>query len=417
MTKHVLVIGDGVIGRCVAYYTAKQGHRVTIVERNAEDHDGCSFGNAGMITPSHFIPLAAPGAIPYALRSMWNRESPVWLKPRLDPGLISWGLKFSRASTKARVDRGAPLLRDMNVESRRLFDRLSGNDPESCGFITKGMLMLCNSEDGLATEREHAEHAQRLGVEARVLSPREVAEREPDVRMSIVGGVFYPLDAQLVPSRFMELMSEKLTEAGVARSFSTEVVDWVQRSGKVTAVRTSAGEIAADEYVVAGGSWSPRLVKSLGISLPLQAGKGYSLTLPSPKVVPQRGLILAEAHVAVTPMQGALRIGGTMEIAGFDERINPARVRGIIKSATKYLPDFEPGDFEGIEPWCGLRPLSPDGLPYVGKFGRFENLWVATGHAMLGLSLGPITGKLVSEMLSGLTPSLPTLLLSPDRYS
>jgi D-amino-acid dehydrogenase len=417
MTRRVLIIGDGVIGRCVAYYSAKAGLRVTLVERNGPDHDGCSFGNAGMITPSHFIPLAAPGAIPYALRSMWNPESPVWLKPRLDAGLISWGLKFSRASTKARVDQSAPLLRDMNLESRRLFEQLANGSSEKFGLIRKGMLMLCASENGLRTERAHAEHARDLGVEARVMTALEVAELEPDISMAIVGGVYYPQDAQLVPSRFMQFMSGMLESEGVESVFSTEVTEWVQRTGRIGGVRTSAGEIRADEYVVAGGSWSPRLVRELGVRLPLQAGKGYSLTLAAPRAMPRRGLILSEASVAVTPMEGALRIGGTMEIAGFDERINPARIRGIVKSATKYLTDFAASDFEGIEPWCGLRPLSPDGLPYVGRIGRYENLWTATGHAMLGLSLGPVTGKLMAEMLSGAVPSLPTILLSPDRYA
>jgi len=414
--KSVVIVGDGVIGRCVAYYTAKQGHRVTIIERSGRDHDGCSFGNAGMITPSHFVPLAAPGAIPYALRSMWNAESPVWLKPRLDFGLIGWGLKFSRASTKARVDRAAPLLRDMNVESLRLFTKFAGRGDEF-GLITKGMLMLCNTEAGLDVEREHAAHAQRLGVEARILSAREIAEMEPDVRMSIVGGAYYPQDAQLVPSRFMSFLGERLAEAGVESRYETKVTGWIRRGGGIGAVRTDAGEIKADEFVIAGGSWSPALVRDLGLSLPLQPGKGYSLTIEKPKAKPRRGLILSEAHVAITPMDDVLRIGGTMEIAGFDERVNPARVRGIIKSATAYLPDYDPKELSTIEPWYGLRPLSPDGLPYIGRFGKYENLWAATGHAMLGLSLGPITGKLVAELLSGSTPSLPTVMLSPDRYS
>jgi D-amino-acid dehydrogenase len=417
MTKHVLVVGDGVMGRCTAYFAARKGHRVTVVERNAPDHDGCSFHNAGMVSPSHIIPLASPGMIAYALKTIWNPESPFWLKPRLDPDLISWGLLFHRASTKARVERAAPLLRDLNLESRRLFEELARGAGESYGLITNGTLMLCETPKGLDSERHEAEHAQRIGVEAKVLSAREVEELEPDISLTTIGGVHYPQDAQVVPAKFMSFMGEKLREAGVETLFSTKVTGWSRKNGAIAAVRTSAGEIAADEFVVAGGSWSPEVVRDLDIRLPLQAGKGYSLTLKSPKAMPRRGLIFREARLAVTPMMGTLRIGGTMEIAGFDERVNPARVRGIIKSATRVLTDFVPADFEGIEPWMGLRPLSPDGLPYVGKFARFPNLWAATGHAMLGLSLGPITGKLMAEMLSGEPPSIPTQLLAPDRYS
>lgn len=415
--KHVLVIGDGVMGRCIAYYAAGKGHRVTIVERNASDHDGCSFHNAGMVSPSHIIPLAAPGTISYALRRMWNPESPVWLKPRLDPALLSWGWRFHRASTKEHVERAAPLLRDLNVESRRLFEEIAGGEGEAFGLITRGMLMLCETRETLAKESAIAEHARRIGVEANVLDAAGVAALEPDIRLAVVGGVHYPQDAQVVPAKFMQFLAARVAERGVETRFSTKVTGWTARNGKVVAVKTGAGEIGADEFVVAGGSWSPELVRDLGIHVPLQAGKGYSLTIREPRALPRRGLIFSEAHIAVTPMMGTLRIGGTMEVAGFDERVNPARVRGIVKSATRVLPDYSARDLEGIEPWCGLRPLSPDGLPYVGRFGRFENLWTATGHAMLGLSLGPVTGKLMAEMLSGLTPSIPVNMLSPDRYA
>jgi len=347
---------------------------------------------------------------------MWNPESPFWLKPRLDPGLISWGLLFLRAATKERVERAAPLLRDLNLESRRLFEELSRGAPDSFGLITKGTLMLCETPAGLESERHEAEHARRIGVEAKIVSAREVAELEPDIGLAVIGGVHYPQDAQVVPAKFMSFLGDKVRDLGVETIFSTKVTGWTRRNGGIKAVRTSAREISADEFVVAGGSWSPGVVRDLDIRLPMQAGKGYSLTLQAPKALPRRGLIFREARLAVTPMMGTLRVGGTMEIAGFDERVNPSRIRGIVKSATRVLTDYVPTDFDVIEPWMGLRPLSPDGLPYVGRFSRYDNLWAATGHAMLGLSLGPVTGKLVAEMLSGEIPSVATEMLSPDRY-
>ena len=179
----------------------------------------------------------------------------------------------------------------------------------------------------------------------------------------------------------------------------------------------SRGEFAADEFILCGGSWSPVLARELGLKIPIQAGKGYSLTLTQPRELPQLCSIFTEARVAVTPMGASLRFGGTMEIAGLNEDINPVRVQGIIKSVPKYFPKFTPEDFDGIQPWRGLRPCSPDGLPYLGRTAKFSNLILATGHAMMGMSLSPITGQLVSEIVSGEKPSFDLNLLSPDRFA
>jgi D-amino-acid dehydrogenase len=197
----------------------------------------------------------------------------------------------------------------------------------------------------------------------------------------------------------------------------TEVTGWSASGGRIESVSTTRGAVTGDEYVVCGGAWSPEVVRHLGVRLPLQAGKGYSLTLPEPKQKPARPMILMEGRVAVTPLNGALRFGGTMEIAGNDESINPARVRGILKTIPQYLPEFGPTDFEGVEPWCGMRPCSPDGLPYIGRFRKYANLVAATGHAMIGVSLGPGTGKLVAAIVSGEAPVMDLGPVDPDRYA
>jgi D-amino-acid dehydrogenase len=175
-------------------------------------------------------------------------------------------------------------------------------------------------------------------------------------------------------------------------------------------------EIEADEWVLCGGSWSPVTASKLKLSLPMQAGKGYSLTMAKTAKSPSIPAILGEARVAVTPMGDSLRFAGTMEVAGLNTDVNPSRVRGILKSIPKYYPEFSASDFEGIQPWVGLRPCSPDGLPYVGRTQRYDNLCIATGHAMMGLSLGPITGQLISQTVSGEKPALMSALLDPDRY-
>ena len=415
MSRHLLVIGGGIIGLCTAYYGVKRGLRVTIVERLPAAHDGCSFGNAGMIVPSHFIPLAAPGAVSTALKWMWNPESPLYIKPRLDSELLSWGWKFMRASTRAHVTRSAPLIRDLSFASRACFEDLA--ETLDFGLVKRGLLMLCKTHHALDEEAKTAAIANDLGVPAQVLDAKATAALEPDVRMDIAGSVYFPKDCHLSPNRLMAALHAELIRANATFSNDTEVAGWRTNGRRIEALQTNRGEFTADEYVLCGGSWSPTIARELRVRLPMQAGKGYSLTLKQPRQLPQTCAIFSEARVAVTPMGGSLRFGGTMEIAGLSQKINPRRVQGIIKSVPRYYPDFAVEDFAGIEPWSGLRPCSPDGMPYVGRFAAYDNLSTATGHAMMGLSLGTITGKLMAEILSGEAPKLDLTLLSPDRYA
>jgi D-amino-acid dehydrogenase len=416
MSKHCLVIGAGVIGLSAAYYLMRRGHRVTILEREAEPRDGCSFGNAGMIVPSHFIPLAAPGMVALGLKWMWNSESPFYVKPRLDAELLAWGWKFWRASTAEHVARSAPLLRDLSFASRACFEELAELTGNDFGLVKRGLLMLCKTAHAFDEEARTAARARELGVPAEVLDAKQAAALDPGVRMDIAGAIHFPQDCHLSPGRFMAVLQRELERGGAAFSFQTEVTGWRVQGRRVEAVRTTLGEFAGDEIVLCGGAWSPAVARGLRLSLPMQAGKGYSLTLPRPRQLPELCAIFAEARVAVTPMGGALRFGGTMEIAGLNSAINPARVRGIINAVPHYFPDFTPEDFAGIKPWCGLRPCSPDGLPFLGRCGAYDNLSTATGHAMMGLSLGPISGRLIAEILSGEPPSIAIPMLSPDRY-
>ncbi|MCS7222420.1 MAG: FAD-dependent oxidoreductase [Anaerolineae bacterium] len=417
MSKHILIIGSGVIGLCTAYYAIQRGHRVTMLERGPANPDNCSLSNAGMIVPSHFVPLAAPGVVGQALRWMWNPESPFYIKPRLSWELLDWGWKFYRAANAAHVARAAPLLRDLHLASRACFEELASQLHDDFGLVQKGLLMLCKTGHALEEEAKVAEQACRLGVPAEVLDARQTAELEPEVRMDIAGAVYFPKDCHLSPERFLASLTRQLERDGVQFVWSTEVTGWRVRGDRIEAACTPRGDFVADEYVVCSGAWSPILVRSLGLRLPMQAGKGYSLTLSHPRQLPVRCAILTEARVAVTPMGGTLRFGGTMEMAGLDEGINARRVRSIIQAVPRYYPDYTPDDFRGIRPWRGLRPCSPDGLPYMGRFSRYINLSIATGHAMMGLSLGPITGKLMAELLSGEKPAIPIELLAPDRYS
>ncbi len=416
MSKHVTIIGAGIVGLCTALYCSERGWRVTIVDSNGEQRDGCSYGNAGMIVPSHFIPLAAPGAVVQGLKWMLNPASPFYIRPRLSFELLEWGVKFWRASSAAHVARAAPLLRDLNLASRACYHELAGAGMD-LGIVDRGTLILCRTRHGLDEESKTAEHARALGLEAHVLGADETAAVDPGARMDVVGSVHYPVDSNLVPGRAMAALQRELTQRGARFAWHTEVTGFrIDRAALQTARLANGKEIAADEFVLAAGSWSAKLGAAAGLNVPLQAGKGYSLTLSSPRKLPRTAAILTEARVAVSPMGDALRVGGTMELSGLDESINPARVRSIIDAFVRYYPDFSHDDFDGVAPWRGLRPCSPDGLPYIGRTSRVSNLLVGTGHAMMGVSLAPITGKVLAQLIAGEPPQIDLSLLSPDRY-
>jgi len=417
MAKEVLIIGGGVVGLCTAYYALQRGHRVTVVERGAPDHDCCSLGNAGLIVPSHFIPLAAPGIVAQGLRMTLRPTSPFYIRPRANRDLVRWCWKFYRAANAAHVARAAPLLRDLNLASRRCYEELADLPGADFGLQKKGLLMLCRTESRLRDEAEVARSARKLGLTADVVTPEEAARLNPGLRMEVAGGVYFADDYHLTPPRLMAWLTRAVEEGGARFRWSTEVTGWRAGGGQIEAVRTAQGELSADEYVLAAGSWSPVVARGLRLSLPLQAGKGYNVTLPHPPRLPTVACTLVEARVAVTPMGERLRFAGTMEIAGLDPSINQTRVDAITGAVPRYFPEFRPEDFRGVPAWSGLRPCSPDGLPYIGRFRRFTNLTAATGHAMMGVSLGPITGQIVAALLSNEQPVLDINMLSPDRYA
>ena len=395
-----------------------------------------------MIVPSHFTPLAAPGMVALGLKWMWNPESPFYIKPRLDLDLLSWGFKFWRAATADHVRRAAPLLRDLHLASRAGYEEFAALPDTDFGLVQKGLVMLCRTQHALDEEAAAAQQARALGVPADVLDARQTAALDPNVTMTVAGSVYFPKDCHLSPDRFMAALKQQCDRLDVKFIWNTEVAGWKLENRRIVSVqvktagapeiirrerdgntksrvgplRSDTNEITADEFVLCGGSWSPVISRDLGLTLPMQAGKGYSLTLTQPRQLPQICSIFTEARVAVTPMIGTLRFGGTMEMAGLNEDINPVRVRGIIKSVPHYYPQFREEDFAEVRPWRGLRPCSPDGLPYLGRTRRASNLVVATGHAMMGLSLGPITGRLVAELITDGKPSLALDLLNPDRY-
>jgi D-amino-acid dehydrogenase len=414
--KTVLVIGGGAIGLCVACHAAERGHLVTLIDRDAPDADRCSMGNAGLVVPSHFIPLAAPGMVRTALKMMRDPRSPFYIKPRLSLDLLTWGWNFWRAANAQQVRHAAPILRDLHLASLTEYEKLAVSRPNSFGLSQHGLLMLCKSEQALHEEAQVASLANELGLPAQVLDKAETAAKEPGIEMDIAGAVFFPKDSHLTPQDLIQFLRTRAKELGVNLKWGAQFQSWRIDRRRVTAAITSTRTFEADEFVLCGGAWSTSIARAAGLHIPMQPGKGYSLTLPSPPQLPKLPAILTEARVAITPMGSSLRFAGTMEIAGMDTRINPARAEGIIRSVSRYYPRFAASDFENIAPWAGLRPCPPDGMPYLGRTRLCDNLTIATGHGMMGISLAPVTGRIVSQLLSDEKPDIDLSLLHPDRF-
>lgn len=414
--NNVLIIGGGAIGLCSAYYLQQAGAQVTVIDKGEFGH-GSSWGNAGYVCPSHFVPLASPGIISQGLKWMLSPTSPFYIKPRLEWDFLSWAWKFRQSCTMEHVRRAMPLLRDLGSASLELYRELATRNEFDFDWTTRGLLTLYRTERGRANCEEEAEHAHHLGVAATLLNRAGLQQLEPHVEIRADGGLYFPDDCHLTPSKFVVGLAKHLEANGVRLLTNTMVSGFKVQGNRVVEATMSSGSLKADEFVLAGGSWSPKIVRSLGIRLPMEAGKGYSITYECKDGKPRIPLILTEARVAVTPMGNTLRFAGTMEIAGLDLSITKRRVDAILLSLKNYFGGFDNLRASEGEVWAGLRPVSPDGLPYIGRFKSYSNLIAATGHAMIGVSLAPVTGKLVAEIATNEMPSFDLSLLNPDRFS
>ena len=420
MSKHILIAGGGIIGLSSAWYLSQAGHKVTVVDQSSLT-DGCSFGNAGMIVPSHFIPLAAPGMVSKGIRWMFNSRSPFFVRPRLNADLFKWGWEFLRHANAKHVDHSIPALKELSLLGKKCYQEWDRTMPFRFGYEERGLMMLYKDHHTAEEEKQTAELANKIGIEARVLDREGVQALEPDVKVDVLGGVYFPGDAHLNPRTLVEHLIATLRSRGVRFLEEHHISGFEYSGNKVSRVQlddvNGSGEtIDFDELVLATGSWSGLVGKQLKLSMPMQAGKGYSFTLPDVEKNVRIPSIFLEARVAVTPMGRTLRFGGTMEIVGVDHSINMERVRGIVESIPKYYPDMHVSMPQAGEIWHGLRPCTPDGLPYIGRSSRYSNLVIATGHAMMGLSLAPATGLLVKEIVGEERTSMPLEAFRPGRF-
>lgn len=413
--KNVAIIGGGIIGLCTAYYLKRSGHRVTIFDKG-DMNDNCSVGNAGMIVPSHIIPLAAPGMISKGIRWMFDSESPFYVRPRLSSKLIRWGIKFYAHANHGHVMRSIPILKEISSMSKELYREIVRENHFDFGYEERGLLMLFKTREVEKEEIETAALANKSKVEAQVLSRDEAQRLEPSVRLDARGAIYFPGDAQINPQLLINRLTEYLEKKGVSIHRNTAVDDFVVKNNQINGVIVKNDLQSFDEVVVATGAWSGLLCSKLGIDMPMQSGKGYSFTLNDVANNVRIPTLLLEGRVAVTPIGTSLRFGGTMEIGDADRTVNMNRVRGIVATIPQFYPDMKVNIPDQREVWSGLRPCSPDGLPYIGRSSMLKNLIIATGHSMMGMSLGPATGKLVSELVDEVACSMDVGRFAPERF-
>jgi len=410
-----IIIGAGIVGLSSAYYLQQSGWEVTVLEKG-DLSDNCSFGNAGMLVPSHFVPLAAPGMIEKGIKWMFDSKSPFYVRPSLNMDLVGWGLKFMKSANKDKAERAAVPLRDISLLSKDLYADLT-KEIGDFGLTNNGILMLYKSDKVGEEELHIAEQARNLGLDVASLSAAEAQALQPDLKLDVLGGIHYRCDAHLNPNQLLALLQKYLLGKGVKIIKNTEVTKIIHEKGQITSLLAGGKQYSANHYVLAGGSWSPEIAKRAGFKIPLMPGKGYSFLVDDTAKNMHIAALLCEAKVSVTPMGGKIRFGGTMEIDAVNDRININRVKGIVESIPKYFPDMHPALPETKDIWYGFRPCSPDGLPYLGNSKSLQNLTVATGHGMMGISLGPATGKLVSELINGQSPSMDINPFSANRYA
>ena len=414
--KKVTIVGGGVIGLCSAYYLTRAGYSVRLIDQG-DIHSGTSFGNAGYVSPSHFVPLASPGIVAKGLQWMLSSSSPFYIKPRLDWDLIRWGFTFWKNATEKTVEKNAKPLNDLLHFSRELTSDIKNDLGNTFRMEEIGCFMLYKSPDTEKHEIELAKEAKKFNLETRIMNAQEVQALETEVEVNVRGGVLYPIDCHLHPGDLMRTLFDYLKSKGTEFQLNTTVTGFEKNGNHISTVHTDKGDFECEELVIATGSWLPVISKSLGIDIILQAGKGYSMTFENMKKNLKYPAILVDNRVAMTPMGRDLRMGGTMEISGLSSPTLIKRAQSIFKASKEYYPGLEVEFPSTDKIWSGLRPLSPDGLPYIGRHTKYDNIIIAGGHAMLGLSLAAATGKLVEELVDGSKASLALEPFDVERFN
>ena len=407
----VLVIGAGAVGLCAARSLQRRGREVTVLTRDPVG-EGASSGNAGMVTPSHIVPLASPGVIAQGLRWMLDPASPFHIRPRLDADLARWLWLFRRHCTPSHVDRSMPVLRDLSLASVDAFADLQ-QDVGDIGYAQTGLLMAYRTEKGRTADLELADRAETLGMEVERLDAAALHALDPTLDPALQGAVLHRHDGRVDPDALLCQLAAALRRDGAALHTGSEVRGVARQPDGRLRVDTAHGALQAETVVLAAGSWTAQLARPLGLRLPLQPAKGYSVTVETgpDTPIPTLPVIFTDDKVTVTPLPGRLRFTGTLALTGFDPSVDARRAAPIRRLAERYAPESAE-----VEMWSGYRPCSPDGLPFIGPVPGHPDVLVATGHSMMGVLLAPITGELVADLATGEAPALDPSPFRPDRF-
>ena len=397
--QKVIVIGGGLVGCASAYYLASEGWSVTLLERSSLG-SGASYGNCGYVCPSHIMPLSGPGVITKTLPKLFQRDAPLSIPARWDPQLWHWLLKFRSECREDRMNHAAEGRHALLQSSMELYRELEDAEKMECEWTDRGLLLVYQTKSDFEGYAKTVEHLRsRYSVRIDAYPDQAVTEFEPALKDGLAGGWHFPKDAHVRPDRLVEGFKQALGRQAVDLREQVEVTDIEVESGKVAGVRTSAGRFAADLYVVATGAEAPKFAKQLKLQLPIQPGKGYSLTYD---------------HYVSPPFENGFRVGSTMEFTGYDRSLNPKRLSLLKKSAVAHLKEGVPD--HPTESWCGWRPMVYDGLPCIGAVPSLKNLLVAAGNGMVGLASAPATGRLIAELASGKTPHIDPDFYTPGRF-
>lgn len=414
--KNVIVIGGGIIGLSSAFYLQKAGHQVTVIDKG-DISDNCSYGNAGYVCPGHFIPLATPGIVWKGIKWMFNSRSPFYVQPALNGALINWGINFIRSATHRKVEAAAIPLRDIALLSQQEYASWAAQPGFDFAYEEKGLLEVFQTQPVADHAHQVVEKGVALGLDVRLLNYEELQAMEPQTKINGLGAIYFKGDAHLYPNKLMKALLQQLKGLGVNFVTNERVTGFEKNGKKINKVITDLKAYTADEVIIATGAWSREMAALAGTRIPLMPGRGYSVTLENAPWRMNHPAVLMEGRVAITPMDGnKIRFGGTMEVVPTKTEPRYHRVEGILSAVKRFLPEFDIPMPSNEQIWYGYRPCSADGLPYIGRTSKFENIIIATGHAMIGLSLGAGTGKLVGELVDEKKTSMDLKPFEVERF-